>query len=171
MEPNLDQKSKLSDQHDKYVAALAGELHEQWRQTRLDDKSGQYEPRVKTTADEAWIVAHDGTTEVDIANTSYDDLPADWQAENRASAEVSITEVERAKNSGVVDLDSDDFLDSVSDTVHQAWLERNASWAPAEQNKPYAELSEDEKEKDRAIVKLAIRIVTGQDHPKEFILQ
>ena len=38
------------------------------------------------------------------------------------------------------------------------WLERNGSWAPAEQNKPYAELSEEEKEKDRVIIKKAIEL-------------
>lgn len=163
MDTNPAEKNDVANEHDKNVTTLASELHEEWRQTRLDEKTGQYEPRVKSTKDEAWITAHNGVTEVDIANTKYEDLPEDWKAENKASADVSITQVERAKNSGVVDIDSDDFLEQASDVVHQKWLERNGSWAPAEQNKPYADLSEEEKDKDRVMVKAAIRVVSGQN--------
>lgn len=40
--------------------------------------------------------------------------------------------------------------------LHDAWLERNGSWAPAEQNKPYSELSEEEK--DRVIIRKGVEI-------------
>ncbi len=46
-----------------------------------------------------------------------------------------------------------------SDVVHQQWLERNGNWAPAEQNKPYNQLAESEKEKDRVIVRGAVDFV------------
>ncbi len=42
------------------------------------------------------------------------------------------------------------------------WLERNGSWAPPEQNKPYIELAEVEKAKDRVIVEGAVDHVNGQ---------
>ena len=67
-------------------AKIASAFHEDWRKTRLQ-KDGTYEPRIKKTQDEAWIVAHN-TDEVDIANTPYADLPEDWKAENKAAAEV-----------------------------------------------------------------------------------
>lgn len=148
-------------QHDSNVATLADKLHEQWRQSRLDSSTGTFEPRVKGTKDAAWIEKNK-TNQVDIANTEYKDLPEDWQAENKASAEVAITEVERAKNAVVIEL-NEDFVNKASDTVHQKWLQRNGEWAPAEQKLPYAELSEEEKEKDRVFVRAAIRVVTGSD--------
>lgn len=145
--------------HDKRVAALASELHEEWREGRFDPETGEYAERVKTTTDQGWIDRH-GVSEVDIANTSYEDLPEDWKGENKISAEVSVGLVERALRSGVVDVESDEFLEEASATVHEKWLERNGSWAPPEQNIPYEELSEEEKDKDRAMVKAAIRVVT-----------
>lgn len=150
-----------ASEHDKRVAALAGELHEEWREGRLDPETGEYAERVKTTTDQGWIDSH-GTPEVDIANTSYEDLPEDWKGENKISAEVSVSLVERALRSGVIDIESDEFLEEASATVHEKWLERNGSWAPAEQNLPYSELSEEEKDKDRVMVKAAIRIVTAK---------
>ena len=42
--------------------------------------------------------------------------------------------------------------------VHVAWLSRNAQWAPAEQALPYSDLSEVEKDKDRAVARLAASV-------------
>ncbi|TSC93127.1 MAG: hypothetical protein CEN89_242 [Candidatus Berkelbacteria bacterium Licking1014_7] len=50
------------------------------------------------------------------------------------------------------------FVEEASSKLHDAWLERNGEWAPEEQKKPYEELPEDEKEKDRAQVRKAIEI-------------
>lgn len=158
MTQDTPETEHVATEHDKRVAALASELHEEWRAGRLDPKTGKYEERLKPTTDQEWIKTH-GTSKVDIANTSYEDLPVDWKGENRDSAEVSVTIVERALRSGVVDIESEGFLEEASATVHAKWLERNGSWAPPEQNLPYEELSEDEKDKDRVMVKAAIRVV------------
>jgi hypothetical protein len=48
------------------------------------------------------------------------------------------------------------FIEQAADAAHVSWLERNGSWAPAHQKLPYAELSEEEKEKDRVFVRRAI---------------
>ena len=67
-----------------------------------------------------------------------------------------MAEVEKAIASGEV-LDKG-FLESASLALHDKWLERNGSWAPAEQKRPYLSteqetgLSEEEKEKDRVII-------------------
>jgi len=45
--------------------------------------------------------------------------------------------------------------------MHDKWLERNGEWAPAEQKLPYDELSEEEKEKDRVVIKKAIDALNG----------
>ncbi|MCO5990316.1 hypothetical protein NE235_29805 [Actinoallomurus spadix] len=139
----------------KRVDVVAGRLHEQWRAPRrLED--GTFEPRIKSTTDSAWISRH-GTDQVDIANTRYGDLPADWQKENKESARVAVHLVTDAKKEGV-DTGSSDFMESASAKVHDAWLERNGEWAPPEQKLPYEELSEAEKEKDRVVVRKALDI-------------
>ncbi|MBU3964994.1 hypothetical protein KKG29_02385 [Patescibacteria group bacterium] len=99
--------------------------------------------------------------EVDIANTPYEGLPSEWQGENKISAEVAVTEVEKAIESGVP-LD-ESFIEAASSTIHDKWLERNGSWSPPEQNKPYAELSEEEKEKDRVIIRKAVEICSKKE--------
>jgi len=142
------------------AAKLASQIHDAWRKPRWREKTKDYKPEAKKTKDQEWIKKHGGVTELDIANTSYEDLPEDWQAESKASAKAAITEVEKAMEKG---LDMDDkFLESTSSVIHGKWLERNGALAPAGQKKPYQELSEEEKEKDRGIIKQAIEICSGK---------
>ena len=136
------------------VTQLGSLLHDEWRAPRKQ-ADGSFEPRMKTTKDETWAAAH-GTSEVDIANTSFAELPSDWQGENRAAAEVAMGELFRQVEAG--GLLDDSFVEQAAAAVHDKWLERNASWAPAEQNKPFGELSEEEKEKDRVQVRKAIEL-------------
>ncbi len=143
------------------IAQLGSQLHDEWRASRYREDLKDYEPRVKKTTDPLWQIAHDGKTEVDIANTSYGDLPEDWKGENKASAEVTVTEIEKAVQAGV-ELD-DAFVENASSVLHDKWLERNGSWAPTEQKKPYAELSEEEKEKDRVIIRKGIEMYKSKE--------
>jgi hypothetical protein len=138
------------------IANLGNQLHDEWRKPRYREDSNDYEPRLKNTKDDAWSQAHGGAVEVDIANTPYEDLPDEWQKENKISAEVAVREVEKAMEAGMP-LD-ESFIEIASSTLHDKWLERNGSWAPPEQNVPYSELSEEEKEKDRVIIRKAIEI-------------
>jgi hypothetical protein len=137
------------------VERAAGRLHDHWRSPRRLTTGG-YEPRLKTTTDASWIDRH-GTDQVDIANTRWKELPADWQKENKASASVAVKVAADARKQGV-DLRSGEFMEFASEKVHIAWLERNGEWAPAEQRLPYAELSEAEKEKDRVVVRTALSL-------------
>ena len=146
---------KTPEQKQQMVTELGSLLHDEWRAPRkIED--GTFEPRVKKTKDEAWRAAHGGAEEVDIANTSFAELPTDWQGENRAAAEVAMDEVFRAVEGGR-DLD-DSFIEEASASVHDKWLERNGAWAPEDQKKPFGELAEEEKEKDRVQVRKAIDI-------------
>jgi hypothetical protein len=133
---------------------LASSLHDKWRETRKKE-DGSYEPRWKSTKDQKWI-NQKGTNQTDIANTDYENLPEDWQAENKASAEVAVEEIAKAINQGK-SLD-ENFVESASAVIHKRWVERNESWAPSEQKVPYTELVEEEKEKDRDIIREAIVI-------------
>ncbi|MDF2705199.1 MAG: hypothetical protein K0R62_851 [Nonomuraea muscovyensis] len=140
------------------IDTVAARLHEIWRAPRWR-QGGGFEPRLKTTKDQAWIRRH-GTDEVDIANTRYRDLPADWQKENKDSAAVGVRLVDDGRRRGA-DLTSVEFMEEASEQVHIAWLERNGAWAPPEQRLPYRELSEEEKEKDRVVVRAAVDLSPG----------
>lgn len=132
------------DPKQEAVTALASAFHEDWRKTRKQD-DGTFEPRIKGTKDEAWVVAH-GTDQVDIANTSYEDLPADWQAENKAAAEVVVGIMDEAN--GPVDLNNEELRTHVGDKIHEAWLERN-DWARGgELDVPFSQLPPAEQAKD-----------------------
>jgi len=138
----------------RLVTQLGSLLHEEWRASRKQ-QDGTFEPRARKTKDQAWSEKH-GADEIDIANTDYANLPEDWKGENKISAEVSMEEIYKAIENGQ-EL-NEDFVEQASEVIHAKWLERNGSWAPAEQNKPYAELSEEEKEKDRVIIRKAVEI-------------
>lgn len=126
------------------------------RESRLVE-DGSFEPRVKTTSDQDWAQTHGGFTEVDIANTAFEDLPSDWQAENLVAAEVA----QGALNEGFAnfeDIKSDEFVESASSKIHDAWLGRN-EWAKGGGlDVPYDQLPEDEKAKDRAQILTAIEL-------------
>jgi hypothetical protein len=151
-------EEKMEAIKSQLIAEVGAKLHDEWRAPREEKDAdgvgtGKFAKRIKTTKDETWKTAH-GTAEVDIANTKYDDLPEDWKGENKISAEVAIGEIYKV---GGKSLD-ETFVEKASAVMHEKWLERNGSWAPAEQNKPYAELSDGEKEKDRVIIRKAIEI-------------
>ena len=125
--------------------SLGADLHEEWRLTRKR-KDGTFEPRMKKSKDEAWTTAH-GTDDVDIANTSFADLPSNWQEENLLAAKV------------VIELVYDKVIaeeeitvkerEKMAAKVHEEWLKRNGSWAEEKLKVPYEQLPEVEKEKDR----------------------
>lgn len=139
------------------VAALGSAFHENWRQTRKQE-DGSFEPRVKETKDKAWIEAH-GTNQVDIANTEYEDLPEDWQAENKAAAEVVVGIIHEAN--GQVDLSDEETRTSVGNQVHDAWMSRN-DWAKGgELDKPFQDLPADEQAKDIEQVEVGLHVLSN----------
>ncbi|HSA08274.1 MAG TPA: hypothetical protein P5099_02800 [Candidatus Moranbacteria bacterium] len=154
----MSQKTSGQDKS-RLITKLSGLLHDEWRASRKKD-DGTFEPHIKKTKDQAWSEKN-GTDEIDIANTDYANLPEDWKGENKISAEVAMDEICKAIENGQ-ELNSD-FIEKASEIMHIKWFERNVSWAPAEQNKPYAELSEGEKEKDRLIMKKAIEIFNSAE--------
>ncbi len=136
------------------TTALAGEFHEDWRQTRLQE-DGSYEPRLKTTKDQTWIEAQ-GTDQVDIANSAYSELPADWQAENKAAADTVVDLL--LKKSGKINLSDETARIEAGNVVHDAWLSRN-EWAKGgDLDKPFAELPVDEQDKDIKQVEIAQKL-------------
>ena len=103
-----------------------------------------YEPRLKVV---------EGTV-YDIANLPFDDLPVMYQSANIIAAKVASMFIEANVAKGV-DLDSVDFEERAAANQHVSWMNENPWCSNPLQMCPYAELSEEEKEKDRAVIRLA----------------
>lgn len=160
MEPTKQELAeKLSSDPKEYFAKKMGSyLHEEWRKTRLKE-DWTYEPRMKKSKDFAWTEKH-GTDDVDIANTSFEDLPSNWQYENLEAAKVAVELVyEKVLNGEEI---TPEMIEEMSSVVHKKWLERN-DWAKdGELGVQYDQLPEDEKAKDRTQVEAAIRIISEE---------
>ena len=154
-ETTLDGNLSNGVNTDSLIADVAAKLHDLWREPRripeANRKPGdsEFDPRIKDV----------NGVQYDIANLHYRDLPEKFQYENREAAKGAVSIVLDAMRSKQT-LDAA-FIERASDTVHQQWLERNASWAPPEQNVPYSQLADAEKEKDRVIVRAAIESIRG----------
>jgi hypothetical protein len=110
---------------------------------------------MKPTKDRDWI-DRNGTDQVDIANTSYENLPPDWQAENKAAAEIVVDIL--LSRDGHLDLKDEASRIQVGSQVHSAWLERN-DWARGgELDVPFDQLSEAEQAKDISQIEVAQRV-------------
>lgn len=146
---------------DQAVNGLASAYHEDWRKTRLQE-DGTFEPREKETKDEAWIAAH-GSNMVDIANTSYDDLPNDWQEENRDAAHFMVDFM--LQNDGKIELSDPVQRNQAGEAVHSAWLSReNNSWAQGGNlDKPFDQLTGEEQDKDIRQVEIALEVFNKPD--------
>lgn len=148
---------KMSNR-ERLVQIVAAQAHEVWREHWRREHGDA--PRSKQTRDRAWIAAH-GTDHVDIAAASFGELPADWQEENQRNAEVSVDGVIASVTAGLP-LDTA-RIESLAAMVHAAWLTRNGSWAPPHQRRPYAELDESDKERDRIVVSWTIAAMKAED--------
>lgn len=157
MSLTAETREKQLELESEAVKALAGELHENWRKTRLME-DGSFEPRVKSTKDEAWIAEH-GTDQVDIANTKYEDLPSDWQAENKAASEVIVRIM--IERNGRINLEDAEQRIEIGSAIHEAWLVRN-EWAKGgELDVPFDQLPPEEQAKDIDQLIIAQQIFTS----------
>lgn len=157
------------EQVDKELEELKGleigsQLHEDWRKTRLNE-DGTYEPRWKKVKDENFDFVEsstcrkneDGTIEIDIANRSFSELSSDWQYENLEAGKVVAGLV------GDKTELTDEERDEMATKIHDEWLKRNdwvfdANYGNPAQAVPFAELSEEEKDKDREQLKFGLEL-------------
>ena len=112
---------------------------------------------IEKSEDEARIKEH-WTDIVDIANTDFEDLPDNWKYENIEAAKVAVDLVyEKILNSENFSIE---MIEEMSKIVHEKRLERN--WIAGsfeDQRVSYKDLSEEEKEKDRLQIEIAIEII------------
>ena len=131
--------------------ALGSDLHEAWRAPRKKE-DGTYEPRIKKSKDDSWNASH-GTDEVDIANSSFEQLPSNWQYENLEAARVAIELV----YDKIVSREqfTPDEIEQMASVIHDEWLKRNdwvfnPEYGDPKLAVPYVQLSKEEQNKDKA---------------------
>ncbi len=149
--------SELTEEEKEYFATeVWSYLHEERRKTRLKD-DGTYEPRWKDAKDEEWSKAHWWAKEIDIANTKFEDLSGAWQHENLEAGKVAVDLVyEKVINWEEI---TPEMIEEMSSVVHEKWLERNPWEKWWNLDKPYSELPEIEKAKDRNQILKAIETI------------
>ena len=132
---------------------VADRAQKDFQRIYLDPESGAR--RITTTRDEAWIKQH-GTDRVDMAAFDYQDLPLDWQSEREIGAQIAADAALEAIRDGRP-LD-ESFIEATSELLHNKWLEKNSARATEIEKSFYAELPENEKEKDRFFARAAVEV-------------
>lgn len=151
----MEQKSEI-------IQKIASTFHEEWRKNRLQS-DWIYKPMIEKSEDETRNKIH-WTDIVDIANTAFEDLPSNWKYENIQAAKVVVDLVYEKDLEKI----TAETIEELSQIVHKKRLERNwIAWSFENQRISYKDLSEEEKEKDRLQIKIAIEIInsfTQWDH-------
>jgi len=145
------------------VENVASQLHQQWREGRKNP-DGTYEPRWKKVKDNAFIETVlatknlpanikvvDGEVQLDIANTSFDDLCLDYQIENFEAAQIAL-EVAKIKYTRAE-------AGKVGKIIHDEWLERNGWAKGSDLDVEFEELIFSEKVKDLIQYEIAKDVV------------
>lgn len=150
----IEEIDRRNQEEIKLAKGVASALHEDWRKTRLNE-DGSYEPRWKAIKDQNFVAklnpsqlpnnirAVDGGYEIDIANSTYDQLSADWQYENQEAGKVVAGLVihKQYDNASL-------SRQQIGDEIHNEWLKRN-TWAKGGKlDVPFAKLSGEEQYKD-----------------------
>jgi hypothetical protein len=118
------------------VMRFAAKAHDAWRKNF--DSTGKKE-RVKKNSD---------GTEGNI-NVPFHKLHPDWQKENIAAGHAALAAVKKHPRD----------IEKAAEHVHKEWMKRNPKADyNADQHKPYADLPEDEKEKDRVHVRTMAKL-------------
>ena len=132
----------------KAVDMLASKLHENWA-------SGYRASEMAKGNENPTRMKDDGMGgQVDILNTSFDQLPPKWQAENNAQAASAIMLVANDLEGAMGN------IEGLAAKVHEQWLSRNSWAANGALGVPYNELPEEEKQKDRDVIVAAYEILS-----------
>jgi hypothetical protein len=119
------------------VMQFASKAHDAWRKQHIIDKGDV--PRIKKNSD---------GTEGDI-NVPFHKLHTDWKKENIGAGHAAMAAVKKHPHD----------MEKAAEHVHNEWMKRNPkSDYNASQHKPYKDLPDDEKEKDRVHVRTMLSL-------------
>eukprot|EP00516_Mucochytrium_quahogii_P000318 CAMPEP_0203746122 /NCGR_PEP_ID=MMETSP0098-20131031/1653_1 /ASSEMBLY_ACC=CAM_ASM_000208 /TAXON_ID=96639 /ORGANISM=" , Strain NY0313808BC1" /LENGTH=333 /DNA_ID=CAMNT_0050634097 /DNA_START=51 /DNA_END=1052 /DNA_ORIENTATION=- len=164
-ELDIDKVEEVEDDLETFEVSTASELHEMWRSKRKMMEDGTFEPRIKIIKSQKY----------DIANLTFKELPPYFKLENLLASHAACESIRRCwqrmgfteddlphdrKEKFASELNTAEFLELASEDQHINWLKRNGEqpWVSIEQKLPYAQLSEEEKQKDRDIVLASIKV-------------
>lgn len=149
----MKRQQEVEERELRYTNAartVAANLHDDWRVGR-QLPSGTYEPLVQNTTDQAWALRF-GSYQVDVANTEFRYLPTECKAGHQATADHAVSLVRSLGRKWA----NPAFLEAAAERIHQGRLLRlGGSAAPALQV-PFGDLSANEQERCRRVVKMAI---------------
>ena len=160
-------------------------LHEHWRSQRPRLPDGRFQPRIKTLGGFEYDIANLAFKELPLYYKRDNLLAAAVACESIRKHWAQLTAEEeraRGKRPGaspppdegererellsrfVETVQGPAFVEAASAEQHEAWLKRNGrfDWVTEEQKRPYALLGDVEKQKDRDIVLLGVRVYLAQ---------
>lgn len=135
---------------------IARSIHERWRAELFStDRAARW--KTLPASDDAWVRSNAAAladrmdispsrSRIDLQRLSFHEVPPSIAAEATEAARHILLLLERSPPHG---------LEQCAEQVHLAWLRRNGEAASPAQAVPYAHLDENEKEKDRIIVRTA----------------
>ena len=135
---------------------IADALHNQWRSARTTMPDGSFEPRIKTIR----VGSGEATFEVDIANTPFEGLPFEYQRANLVAGRYASRFIEQSHRTGM-DVESQTWMEAASANTHECWIRENPWCEDPDLLCVYEKLTEEEKEKDRDVVRIALREYTA----------
>lgn len=91
---------------------------------------------------------------VDLINTSYAGLPADWQEANQVSAQGAAELITQS----ILESGSWD-MEKVAEQIHEQWLDNNPWAVGSEQGKPFSGLSHEDQERDRSVARVVASLL------------
>eukprot|EP00750_Incisomonas_marina_P001381 INCI11152.1.p2 GENE.INCI11152.1~~INCI11152.1.p2 ORF type:complete len:184 (+),score=31.18 INCI11152.1:197-748(+) len=138
---NSKQKEFLNSALTLYDMQVASRLHDFWRAPRRQP-DGTFEPRIKTV----------NGRQFDIANMNFRQLPAKLQYENLISTKILCSAVVKQFQRNLPC--TNEFIDQTATSLHEAYQSRNVG----EADRGWTQLADEEKEKVRNFVHLAIEV-------------
>ena len=141
----------------------ADELHRQWRETyQVQNGEGAERWKPMKPASVEWVAQHGDIPPSAIrcrVPTARKSILQHYQTVLcRPNSRVRIQHRQKRAIRAISENKGAD-IDKLAAIVHEQWLERNGSWASDELKKPYAELPEIEKQKDRNVIEAAKKAI------------
>lgn len=134
---------------------LAAKLHSTYCDDNYKQTDGTYKSRIKETKDPIYIKKHN-TNKVDIANTSFENLPLDYQVDNFLASKLILELVEEKH------YETGDYIGKLGTKIHNDWIKRNTEYAKsANLDIPFENLSADEQKKD--VLQFAVALNSNLD--------
>ena len=157
---------ELDPQKKDLIESIWSKFHEERRKS-LKKSDWTYESRIEQVTDQEWIQQHNWQTEIDLANTNFEDLPQEWKHENLEAAKV-VVELVYDKVANWEEI-TPEMIEEMARVVHDKRLERNwTEWSFENQRVSYDQLDEEEKVKDRNQVKRAIEVIKQNESSRYF---